>query len=80
MNMYDNLIVNHENDEEILSESEKEQMSLALGDERVNRIIYQDRVEQLKEIMNEVKDYPTVLDVMIALDEYRQEAENGYKI
>ena len=32
MNMYDNLIVNHENDEEILSESEKEQMSLVLGD------------------------------------------------
>ena len=30
--------------------------------------------------MNEVKDYPTVLDVMIALDEYRVEAEDGYEI
>lgn len=53
---------------------------LELDNERINRIIYQDRVEQLKEIMNEVKDYPTVLDVMIALDEYRVEAEGSYEI
>lgn len=32
MSMYDNVIVNHENDEEILSSDEKEQMSLVLGD------------------------------------------------
>lgn len=51
---------------------------LMLDDERINRIIYQDRVEQLKEIMNEVKDYASV-DVMIALDEYRQEAQDGYE-
>ena len=50
---------------------------LMLDDERINRIIYQDRLERLKDIMSEVKDYPTVLDVMIALDEYRQEAEDG---
>ena len=32
ISMYDNLIVSHENDEEILSSDEKEQMSLVLGD------------------------------------------------
>ena len=32
MSIYDNLIVNHENDEEILSSEEKDQMSLVLGD------------------------------------------------
>ena len=32
ISMYDNLIVNHENDEEILSSDEKEQMSLVLED------------------------------------------------
>jgi hypothetical protein len=53
---------------------------LMLDEERINRIIYQDRLKQLKDIMNEIKDYPTVLDVMIALDEYRQEAEDGYEI
>ena len=50
MNMYDNLIVNHENDEEILSESEKEQMSLVLGD------LYQmvgDRIYKLYEGEND---------------------------
>ena len=49
---------------------------LMLDDERINRIIYEDRVEQLREIMSEVKDYASV-DVMIALDEYRQEAQDG---
>ena len=53
---------------------------LSLDEERINRIIYEDRLEQLKEIISEVKDYPTVLDVMIALDEYRQEAQDGYDI
>ena len=52
---------------------------LMLDDKRINRIIYQDRVEQLKEIMSEVKDYVSV-DVMITLDEYRVEAEDGYEI
>lgn len=51
---------------------------LALDDERINRIIYEDRVEQLREIMSEVKDYASI-DVMIALDEYRQEAQDGYE-
>lgn len=53
---------------------------LSLDEERINRIIYKDRLEQLKKIMSEVKDYPTVSDVMIALDEYIQEAEEGYEI
>ena len=52
---------------------------LMLDDERINRIIYQDRAKQLKEIMSEVKDYASV-DVMIALDEYRVEAEDNYEI
>ena len=52
---------------------------LDLDDERINRIVYQDRVEQLKEIMNEIKEYASV-DVMIALDEYRQDAKAGCEI
>lgn len=32
MSMYNNLIVDHENDEEILSKEEKEQMSFVLSD------------------------------------------------
>lgn len=51
---------------------------LTLDDERINRIIYQDRAEQISVIMSEVKDYASV-DVMIALDEYRQEAQDGYE-
>ncbi len=51
---------------------------LALDDERVNRIIYQDRAEQLKEIMRDIKAYAS-FDVLIALDEYRQKAEEGYE-
>ena len=51
---------------------------LELDDERINRIIYQDRIEQLKEIMSDIKEYAST-DVMIALDEYRVEAEDGYE-
>lgn len=53
---------------------------LALDEDRINRIIYQDRLQQLEYIMSEIKDYPTVLDAMIALDKYRQEAQDGYDI
>lgn len=52
---------------------------LMLDEERINRIIYEDRLEQLENIISEVKDYPTIEDVMITLDEYRQEAEDGYE-
>jgi len=51
ISMYDNIIVNHENDEEILSSDEKEQMSLVLGD------LYQmvgDRICKLYEGENNV--------------------------
>ena len=53
ISMYDNLIVNHENDEEILSSDEKEQMSLVLED------LYQmvgDRICKLYEGENNDKD------------------------
>ena len=53
---------------------------LGLDEERITRIIYKDRLEQLEIIMKEIRDYPDVLNVMIALDEYRQEAQDGYNI
>lgn len=52
IDIYDTLIVDHTNDEEILSESEKEQMSLVLGD------LYQmvgDRIYKLYEGENNDK-------------------------
>lgn len=50
---------------------------LSLNEERENRMIYQDRLEQLEDIMKEIKDYAST-DVMITLDEYRQKAQDGY--